>query len=68
MQVQILPETICNQVDNIVIVYYNIDINKNYSSIAQLVEQGAVNSQVTGSSPVRGAILQDGAVGSLLGP
>ena len=68
MQVQILPETICNQVDNIVIIYYNIDINKNYSSIAQLVEQGAVNSQVTGSSPVRGATLQDGAVGSLLGP
>lgn len=67
MQVQILPETIINQVDNIVIIYYNIGVNKNYSSIAQLVEQGAVNSQVTGSSPVRGAILQDGAVGSLLG-
>ena len=68
MQVQILPETIINQVDNIVIIYYNIDINKNYSSISQLAERMTVNHDVTGSSPVRGAILQDGAVGSLLGP
>ena len=39
-----------------------------FSSIAQSVERMTVNHDVTGSSPVRGAILQDGAVGSLLGP
>ena len=54
MQVQILPETTIYQVDNIVIIYYNIDINKNYSSISQLAERMTVNQDVTGSSPVRG--------------